>query len=1190
MYATELTESNMQHKTPSRKNPPTSTLSEYSDSGGGFSQLDFYLKTNTLHHEAIQPEVSSSMLQQSNQPERPERKKNNKPSFVDRIRAKSQKSSNPTDNGKDNVGRKSPTLHDKNDNINDNGINGGRKILESPKANINTSINASSSSHQPLSSYRRRASFSESFHRGDGSEYEDGEDDTRVSDTYEDEEEEQGMYKKHTERKLVGKMRRHRSSQLLREHELKLKRGAKYKWWSRDSMRHHISSNQSQKPIGAVLKLLNILLSFIIVMLTLVETKFPDTHPLGTPTLLTSIEVICATYFLCDLMLVLYCGELNQIYTRGELIGEGTFLNGVVYMLTEGLLDLVVIIPVYSYLYQHGYDTEWIETKPCQMGDHVGLCWSCYDMEFDLCPDILSHPLRSLRYGILLNFIKNLRLLKIFLMFHPDRLMGVLNGLTRFLKAEPFVVYIISFMAQFLCIVFLFASLFYLVDIQWYPFSHKGEIRTTPNDNPIAFGDCIYFILVTLGTIGYGDISPMSTGGYAVVVCVIILCLCYVPNQVTKTVDIYQRGMAAQLHAFKTKQHSSHTIIIGPISPLRIETFAREFFHDDRYDDSKNVINNIRDLIVFSPDEKDAHMSRILIDPYYWSRLHYVRGSINSRQDLRRAGFFHKNCHSCLIFTSNSAEDTVTKFVLLKAFARKFHTPNKKLHINAQCAYRSEAEHLALYTDSHRDVFACITDIHNTILANATRTPGLITFYENIIHTHSTTLYTGSKVKDSLKGKMAHYNEYLEGATMEIYFVAFPGSAHEIPFHNVVRSVCINVDPNHRPVVLLGVHVLSLDKIILNPPIDFVIDVEDMNAVIISSSHAEAVETFSHFKYEFSPNAIERPIFSTDINELSVQMPGFDTGINKVVILFNGHYFTKDGLCKRILNYISHLKATDNHVKVVMIGELPSHLEKVFTNNCSGVEIIIGDPLLTQCLERGKIHEAKAIMIFKPEDKHVEINNLSRFHGFMLQTYEAVRHHLSVYIPTADARKMLDVEDREYARSKHHEKTPFIICEAANESTMIGLEYLSTATETVDHRKKMYNTGYDAHEDESKTTHFTFFAAGHCTSGTFNDTLFAQSLLGISKDTTYEFMCELTGFNKTDSRKRSSSIVLINIPDTVFESCETFLDIQLYLLNYYTCIGVGLYRFDDYNGTHYMYTAPDINTVLRKSDRVLVLM
>ena len=82
------------------------------------------------------------MLQQSNQPERPERRENNKPSFVDRIRAKSQKSSNPTDNGKDKCWEKKSNFDDKNDNIDDNGINGGRKILESPKANINTSINA----------------------------------------------------------------------------------------------------------------------------------------------------------------------------------------------------------------------------------------------------------------------------------------------------------------------------------------------------------------------------------------------------------------------------------------------------------------------------------------------------------------------------------------------------------------------------------------------------------------------------------------------------------------------------------------------------------------------------------------------------------------------------------------------------------------------------------------------------------------------------------------------------------------------------------------------------------------------------------------------------------------------------------------------------------------------------------------
>ena len=97
-------------------------------------------------------------------------------------------------------------------------------------------------------------------------------------------------------------------------------------------------------------------------------------------------------------MLVLYCGELNQIYTRGELIGEGTFLNGVVYMLTEGLLDLVVIIPVYSYLYQHGYDTEWIETNRAKWE----ITWVCVGiaMIWSLIYVLIYCPIRCDHYDM----------------------------------------------------------------------------------------------------------------------------------------------------------------------------------------------------------------------------------------------------------------------------------------------------------------------------------------------------------------------------------------------------------------------------------------------------------------------------------------------------------------------------------------------------------------------------------------------------------------------------------------------------------------------------------------------------------------------------------------------------------------------------------------------------------------------
>ncbi len=767
-----------------------------------FSQLDYYLKTHTLHHEMAQGEGSPRGGKQNKVVTSIQKRL----SFVDRIKAKSSKVSlassinNDRNNVKDvkdlelvNTTQERNALAIKTNSNTDDNNNGNsqRKILQSSRNSLRFSSKMSDVSYRPLSSHRRRASFhstSSSLSKITGEQLEE----ENVSDTY---------IKEDNRPKKRHNIRHNRSTQLMKEHELRIK--TKYKWWSRDAARQMYNSNQT--PIGAILKLSNIFFSASLVLLYMIETKLPSTHPLGSPTLLTVIEFICALFFFFDFLLVLYCGELNRTYTNDDRISEGSFLNALVYIFTEGFLDLIVIVPVFAYVYENGFAARWVDTVPCQMEEHIGLCWKCYDMNFDVCSDTLTQPLRSLRYGIFLNFIKNLRLLKIFLIFHPNRLRSVLNGTG---ISEPFVLYVVSFMAQFSCIVFIFASLFYMVDIQMFPFANKGEIRLTAAGNPIAFGDCIYFILVTLATVGYGDISPMSAGGYAVVVVVIVLCLCYVPNQVTKTLDMYQRGIEAQLHTYKSKQHASHIIIIGPISPLRVQVFAREFFHNDRFA-SNHESSNISDIIIFSPDVKTARMTRLLIDPDYWSRIHYVRGSIDSREDLRRAGFFHKNCHSCLMLTNNEPDDTVTKFVLLKAFARKFHAPNKTLHISAQCEYRAEAENLVLYTDSHKDIFACVTEIYNTILAAATRTPGLIAFYENILHTHSKTLYSDSNGNKVNKNDFTHYNEYLEGATMEVYFIEFPSKSHEVPFQNIVRSLCINLDEHHRPIILLGIRVLS---------------------------------------------------------------------------------------------------------------------------------------------------------------------------------------------------------------------------------------------------------------------------------------------------------------------------------------------------------------------------------------------
>ena len=133
----------------------------------------------------------------------------------------------------------------------------------------------------------------------------------------------------------------------------------------------------------------------------------------------------------------------------------------------------------------------------------------------------------------------------------PSRLRRIMNGSRAYLHAEPFVLYFLSFVFQFVCLVFISSAAFYVADVQLYPYTHKGIPREDSFfGEPLAFGDCVYFIIVTMGTIGYGDISPRSLLGNTVCMVVIIICMVYIPNKVIQVMEIYNRGMEAQLQTF----------------------------------------------------------------------------------------------------------------------------------------------------------------------------------------------------------------------------------------------------------------------------------------------------------------------------------------------------------------------------------------------------------------------------------------------------------------------------------------------------------------------------------------------------------------------------------------------------------------------------------------------------------------
>ena len=98
----------------------------------------------------------------------------------------------------------------------------------------------------------------------------------------------------------------------------------------------------------------------------------------------------------------------------------------------------------------------------------------------------------------------------------------------------------------------------------------------------MPFFECIYFIMVTISTVGYGDYSPTFFTS-RVAICMLVVCtLTILPAQLNKL-----NGLIALKSPFratwKPTKDQTHVMVCGDVSRSKLESFFREFFHIDRH-------------------------------------------------------------------------------------------------------------------------------------------------------------------------------------------------------------------------------------------------------------------------------------------------------------------------------------------------------------------------------------------------------------------------------------------------------------------------------------------------------------------------------------------------------------------------------------------------------------------------------
>ncbi len=442
-----------------------------------------------------------------------------------------------------------------------------------------------------------------------------------------------------------------------------------------------------------------------------------------------------------------------------------------------------------------------------------------------------------------LDFLKCLRILTLLKIFKNMKFTRNLSGVKR---------QIISLITTLVCLIFLTAGIIQLVEnigneslsnckyineaTNWLPscdptapanpnncdcaeFNCHARYRLgDENDKPseiscvvLTFYNSFYYIMVTVATIGYGDITPSTIAGKVVIIIFIVGSIIIIPMRVNEL----QRLLALR-SVFRQPYHpapsENHVIICGHVNNAdKLDRFFQEFFHPDRTTSAGQEYH----AVVLSPFEPNEELRSLLQSPALDSKVTYVQGSALAAEDLKKVKAESASCvfFLCNIETSQamaSAEDAAT---VLRALSVSNFNPNLDCLVQVL-----RPEDRSILKDSDVDVILCLDEFKTALQARNAICPGFSTFIENIFHSME-------NVSDDLRSNLAPwYQEYLDGAGMELYFVQLDPlfvSCMKYSYKSISEAVFVEFKT-----IIIGLTNTDKSSLVFNPTVK---DLEEFN-------------------------------------------------------------------------------------------------------------------------------------------------------------------------------------------------------------------------------------------------------------------------------------------------------------------------------------------------------------------------
>ncbi|XP_035778186.1 calcium-activated potassium channel slowpoke isoform X13 [Anopheles maculipalpis] len=280
---------------------------------------------------------------------------------------------------------------------------------------------------------------------------------------------------------------------------------------------------------------------------------------------------------------------------------------------------------------------------------------------------------------------------------------------------------------------------------------NSGDPLEFNNPQQLSYWTCVYFLIVTMSTVGYGDVYCETVLGRTFLVFFLLVGLAIFASCIPEIIDLI--GTRPKYGGtLKNERGRRHIVVCGHITYESVSHFLKDFLHEDREDVDVEVVFLHRK----PPDlELEGLFKR------HFTTVEFFQGTIMSPIDLQRVKVHEAD--ACLVLANKYCQDPDAEDAanIMRVISIKNYSDDIRVIIQLM-QYHNKAYLLNIpsWDWKQGDDVICLAELKLGFIAQSCLAPGFSTMMAN--------LFAMRSFKTS-PDTQAWQNDYLQGTGCEMY-------------------------------------------------------------------------------------------------------------------------------------------------------------------------------------------------------------------------------------------------------------------------------------------------------------------------------------------------------------------------------------------------------------------------------------